>query len=366
MAIEPTPAEQGLIDQYALPWIEADEDRASAADATLNSYASSLEADRIRGTKAVERLLSSGRSEALTALEEHWSRVKGCFDRTTRAATAIAGEIRACHNTVVDGKRRAQDLMAPVLSPPGGASTDSQLTVHQQRQADIARRDLQQNAATTLSETEAGAARAQADPDVATLATVPRTIAGLLGGGEGGIGRAIGTGVAPGIAGGGGGGTDGIAGPGGSAGMEGSRGEGSDAGAEGGVGRGVTGAGGSMRGDTQVGTNAGKWNIFVDHNEHKRAADALSTTAEHIYGGTTQALARAQYDLDTLAASGSLGASIAAAYAPLLDHLDSATRALADHLNGPLRDLVLSMSTDQQKTDEANRDRIGRLDLPHP
>ncbi|CAM5333484.1 hypothetical protein [Streptomyces narbonensis] len=72
-------------------------------------------------------------------------------------------------------------------------------------------------------------------------------------------------------------------------------------------------------------------------------------------------LARAQYNLDTLAASGSLGASVAADYAPLLDHLDSATRALADHLNGPLRDLVLSMSTDQQKTDEDDRDRFGRL-----
>ncbi|CAM5334875.1 hypothetical protein [Streptomyces narbonensis] len=351
MAIEPTPAEQALIDQYALPWIEANEDRSSATDVNLRSYAASLEADGIRGTKAVQRLLSSGRSEALTALEEHWSRVKGCFDQTTRAALAITAEIQACGDTIAIGKHRAQDLMVPLASPPAGASTDSQLTLLQQRQADITRQDLRQNAATTLSETEAGAARAQADPDVATLATVPGTVARLLGGAGGGIGRGIGTGVAPGIAGagiGGAGGLDGIAGGGAS-------------GASGGMGRGIAAAGGPAQGNPQVGTNAGNWNIFVDHNEHKRAADGLSAAAELIYGTTTPVLARAQYDLDTLAASGSLGASVAADYAPLLDHLDSATRALADHLNGPLRDLVLSMSTDQQKTDEDNRDRFGRL-----
>ncbi|MFD8973238.1 hypothetical protein [Streptomyces sp. NPDC059593] len=366
MAIEPTAGEQALIDQYALPWIEANEDGSSAADGSLRSYASSLENDGADATKAVQRLVSSGKGEALKALEGHWSRVHAYFGQTARAAIAIAAELQASGDTIVIGKHRAQDLIAHLSTSGAGGSTDSQQTILMERQADITRQDLQANAKTTLSETKAGAARAQGDPDVAALGSIPNALAGLLGGAEGGLGRGIGAGggVADGI-GAGGGIADGIgagagvaAGTGGSSGMRGHDGGGTD---------GVGGPGGSagmdgMRGSSQAGTNAGKWNIFLDHDEHKRAANSLAAAAEKLYGRTTQTLARARYDLDTLSAGGSLGASVTADYAPLLDHLDGATRALANHLDGPLRDLVLGISTDQQKTDEANRDRIGRLD----
>ncbi|MFC9704110.1 hypothetical protein ACFTWD_25820 [Streptomyces sp. NPDC056943] len=359
MAIEPTAGEQALIDQYALPWIEANEDGSSAADGNLRSYASSLENDGADATKAVQRLVSSGKGEALKALERHWSRVHAYFGQTTRAAIAIAAEIQASGDTIVIGKHRAQDLIAHLSTSGAGARTDSQQTMLMERQADITRQDLQANAKTTLAEAKAGAARAQGDPDVATLGSIPSTLAGLLGGAEGGLGRGIGAGggVANGI-GAGAGVAAGIAGAGGSQGMRGHDEGGSD---------GVHGPGGSTgmdghRGSPQVGTNAGKWNIFLDHDEHKRAANSLAAAAEKLYGQTTQTLARARYDLDTLSAGGSLGAAVTADYAPLLDHLDGATRALANHLDGPLRDLVLSISTDQQKTDEANRDRIGWLD----
>ncbi|MFE1550299.1 hypothetical protein [Streptomyces sp. NPDC058718] len=362
MAIEPTAGEQALIDQYALPWIEANEDGSSAADGSLRSYASSLENDGADATKAVQRLVSSGKGEALKALEGHWSRVHAYFGRTTRAAIAIAAELQAAGDTIVIGKHRAQDLIAHLSTSGAGGSTDSQQTVLMERQADITRQDLQANAKTTLSETKAGAARAQGDPDVATLGSIPSALAGLLGGAEGGLGRGAGGGVADGI-GIGGGVANGIGAGGG---VANGIGVGAGAGVATGI-AGIAGAGGSagmdgQRGSSQAGTNAGKWNIFLDHDEHKRAANSLAAAAEKIYGRTTRALARARYDLDTLSAGGSLGASITADYAPLLDHLDGATRALANHLDGPLRDLVLSISTDQQKTDEANRDRIGRLD----
>ncbi|MET9673551.1 hypothetical protein ABZY68_10725 [Streptomyces sp. NPDC006482] len=353
MAIEPTGDEQALVDQYALPWIEANEDRSSDADVHLRSYASSLENDGADATKAVERLLSSGRGEAMKALDEHWARVHAHFGRTARAAVTIASGIGDCGDVIVVGKHRAQDLIAHFAAVRPTVGNDAQHTMLQQ-QADATRRDLRENAATALSDTRAGAARAQADPDVAALGTIPAHLAGLLGGGAGGgLGRGIGTGIAAGVAGisgGVGAGVAGIAGGGGRAGMTGAGGGGvGDGGVSGGAG-------------PQVGANAGSWNVFVDHDEHKRAANGLTGTAENIRGKTTTTLARARFDLDALAASGSLGASIAADYAPLLDHLDSATQALAGHLHGPLRDLVLSMSTGQKKTDEANRDRLGRLD----
>ncbi|WP_185909589.1 hypothetical protein [Streptomyces sp. WAC01280] len=372
MAIEPTAGEQALIDQYALPWIEANEDGSSAADGGLRAYASSLENDGADATKAVQRLVSSGKGEALKALEAHWSRVHAYFGQTNRAAIAIAAEIQASGDTIVIGKHRAQDLIAHLSTSGAGASNDAQHTMLMERQADITRQDLQANVKTTLSEAKAGAARAQGDPDVASLGSIPSTLAGLLGGAEGGLGRGAGGGVADGIGAGGGvangigtGGADGIGvGAGVAAGIAGAGGRSGMRGHDEGGTDGVGGPGGSagMRGQDggpQVGTNAGNWNIFLDHGEHKRAANSLAATAEKLYGQTTQALARARYDLDTLSAGGSLGASITADYAPLLDHLDGATRALANHLDGPLRDLVLGISTDQQKTDEANRDRIG-------
>ncbi|MEU2243125.1 hypothetical protein ABZ572_27345 [Streptomyces sp. NPDC018338] len=372
MAIEPTAGEQALIDQYALPWIEANEDGSSAADGGLRSYASSLENDGADATKAVQRLVSSGKGEALKALEGHWSRVHGYFGQTHRAAIAIAAEIQASGDTIVIGKHRALDLIAHLSTSGAGASNDAQHTMLMERQADITRQDLQANVKTTLSEAKAGAARAQGDPDVATLGSIPSTLAGLLGGAEGGLGRGAGGGVADGIGAGGGvadgigtGGADGIGvGAGVAAGIAGAGGSSGMRGDDGGGGDGVGGPGGSagmrgQHGSPQVGTNAGQWNIFLDHDEHKRAANSLAAAAEKLYGRTTQALARARYDLDTLSAGGSLGASITADYAPLFDDLDGATRALANHLDGPLRDLVLGISTDQQKTDEANRDRIG-------
>ncbi|MCX5392295.1 hypothetical protein [Streptomyces sp. NBC_00094] len=363
MAIEPTGDEQALVDQYALPWIEANEDRSSDADVHLRSYASSLENDGADATKAVERLLSSGRGEAMKALDEHWARVHAYFGRTARAAVTIASGIGECGDVIVVGKHRAQDLIAHFAAVRPTVGNDAQHRMLQQ-QADATRRDLRESAATALSDTRAGAARAQADPDVATLGTIPAHLAGLLGGGAGGgLGQGIGTGIAAGVAGisggvgagvagisgGVGAGVAGIAGGGGRAGMTGDGGGAGDGGVSGGAG-------------PQVGANARSWNVFVDHDEHKRAADGLTRTAENIRGKTTTTLARARFDLDALAASGSLGASIAADYAPLLDHLDSATQALAGHLHGPLRNLVLSMSTGQKKTDEANRDRLGRLD----
>ncbi|MFE7551242.1 hypothetical protein [Streptomyces gardneri] len=354
MAIEPSAQEQGLIDQYALAWIEANEDRTVSAGGHLRSYAESLEKERADATKAVERLISSGKGEALKALDEHWGRVKDLFSQTGRAAIVIAVEIQGHGDTIVIGKHHAQDLLAHLASTPAGiGSTDAEQSRPKEQQAVITRQELQVNADTALTDTKAGAARAKGDPDVTALGGIPATVAGLLGGG--GTGRGIGTGVAPGIAGGAEGGMNGIAG-GGAGGGAGS----------GGGGWGIRGSSESAHGNPQVGTNAGNWSIFVNQDEHKRAANGLSTTAEDLYGTTTQSLARARHDLDTLAAGGSLGASIAAGHTPLLDQLDSATRALADHLDGPLRDLVLSMSTDQQKTDEANGERIGWLNGPRP
>ncbi|WP_017238419.1 hypothetical protein [Streptomyces sp. SS] len=343
MAIEPMDGDRALMDQYALPWIEANEGRSSDANRHLHLYRESLEKDGARATKAVERLISSGRGQALKALEAHWARVRACFDRTTGAALDIAGEILGSGDTIAIGKDRAKDIVSYLreMNPDVGTATpDAKL----QRHIDVAREDLEANVTTTLTEAREGAARARAAENVVAVGTVPATLSGLLG-------RGIGGGVGDGVRGIGGGVADGVRGSSGGDLPDGIRGS--------------SGTGDSPFGSPfgpapgpVAGTNAGSWNVFVDHDEHKRAADRLIKVAETIRGDTTTALARALYDLDALAASGSAGSTIAAEYTPLLNDLDLAGRALADHLSGPLRDIVLTISTDQQDTDDDNRGRF--------
>ncbi|MFE0653657.1 hypothetical protein ACFVZH_34365 [Streptomyces sp. NPDC059534] len=355
MAIERTDEDKALMRQYALPWIEANEDRSSDADDRLRSYSSSLGNDGADANKAVERLLSSGRGEAMKALEEHWARVHTCFGQTAGAAIEIAAGIQSCGDTIAIGKHRAQDIVAYLRNiHPDIATTPPDSTL--QRHIDVSREDLEENVRTTTADAHAGASLVRGAADVVALPTIPA----LLGGASGGVAPGVGGGA--GIAGATGGGIGagaGIAGAGGAAG--GAAGGGAGGGAEGGIG---PGAGIARGGDAShpgrlSGTTASSWNVFVDHDEHKRAADGLAKAAEHLRGKTTTTLARAMYDLDALAASGSLGAAIAADYTPLLDALDSAARALADHLDGPLRDSVRAVAKEQKETDETRRGRFG-------
>ncbi|MFE2015686.1 hypothetical protein [Streptomyces sp. NPDC059491] len=333
MAVERTDEEAALMRRYALPWIEANEDRSGDADRNLRAYASSLGDDAADADKAVERLLSSGRGEAMKALEEHWSRVRSCFGRTTRATIEIAAGVQSCGDTIVIGKHRAQQIVGYLAAiHPDLATTPPDAALR--RHVDVAREDLEENVRTTTADAHDSASRARGSADVAALPSVPAA----LGGASGGVGPGVGGGS--GVAGATGGGADGL-----------------------GAGAGIAGAAGARHADplagTTAGTTAGNWNVFVDHDEHRRAADGLTKAAEHLRGKTTTALARAVYDLDALAASGSLGAAVAADYSPLLADLDLATRALADHLDGPLRAMVVAVAEDQQDTDDARRDRFG-------
>ncbi|MFE5907538.1 hypothetical protein ACFQ6B_00365 [Streptomyces wedmorensis] len=344
MAIEPMDGDRALMEQYALPWIEANEDRSSDANRNLHLYRESLEKDGVRATKAVERLISSGRGQALKALEGHWARVRACFDRTTGASKDIAGEILGIGDTIAIGKDRAQEIVSYLraMNPDVGTATpDARL----QRHIDVAREDLEANVTTTLTDARKGASRARAAENVVAVGTVPATLSGLLG-------RGISGGVGDGVRGGSG---DDLPN-----GIRGGSGNDLPDGIRGGSGTGDSPFGspfGSAPGPV-AGTNAGSWSVFVDHDEHKRAADGLIKVAETLRGETTTALARVLYDLDALAASGSAGSTIAAEYTPLLNDLDLAGRALADHLSGPLHDIVLTISTDQQDTDDDNRGRF--------
>ncbi|MFB7449167.1 hypothetical protein [Streptomyces sp. NPDC056194] len=356
MTIERTSAQKALMDEHGLAWPKADEAAASRTQSSLRAFEENLSDDRADAAKAVQRLLSSGHGEAMTALAEHWARVNSHFTVTAEAAGRIAAEMLNCGDDIAVHKDMALGVVeriAPGLPAPAGAPGGIRppLDVTQQGIVRGARAELGSIEQAAFTETGFRLTAARTDPGVASLPHIP---ADLSGGGAGGTGG----GVAPGIAGG--------------AGAVGGGGPGIGPRAVGGAiagGAGAIGAGQhapDLPPDRLVG-HAGPavgtpQSFRIDFWEHTRAGDRLAEIADQIAGRTTTALARAMYDLEELQKSGSLGASVGEGFAPLLDDLDLATRALGHHLDGPLRDAVRAAGEDQKQTDDDNRKRFGWMD----
>ncbi|MEU2236504.1 hypothetical protein [Streptomyces vietnamensis] len=367
MTIERTSAQKALMDEHGLPWPKADESAASRTQTSLGDYEAKLSDDRADAAKAVQRLLSSGHGEAMTALSEHWNRVNDHFTTAAAAAVAIAARLAECAEDIAVHKDMALDAVdriAPGLPTPAAVSGGIRppLSVAQQNTVQSARAKLGSIEQDAFAETGRRLTTARTDPGVAGL---PRIPADLSGGSTGGrLGAELGPGVA------GGAGAVGATGPGigpgvvggGIAGGAGAVGAGAGGGGAGGVGQHAPDASpGRLRGGgSPVGPTVGTPQSFrIDFWEHTRAANRLAEIADRIAGRTTTALARAMYDLEELRKSGSLGASVAEGFAPLLDDLDLATRALGDHLGGPLREAVRAAGEDQEQTDDDNKRRFG-------
>ncbi|WP_086828732.1 hypothetical protein [Streptomyces sp. NRRL B-24572] len=369
MTIERTSAQKALMDEHGLPWPKADENAASRTQTSLGDYEAKLSDDRADAAKAVQRLLSSGHGEAMTALAGHWDRVNGHFTATAAAAVTIAAQLLTCADDIAVHKDMALGVVeriAPGLPAPAAGSVRPPLEVAQQSTVESARAELKSIEQEAFTDTASRLTAARTDPRVAGLPDIPADLSGGSAGGR------LGAGLAPGIA--GGAGTVGATGPGigpgivggGIAGGAGAGGAG--AGGAGAGGAGAVGAGqhapdaspGRLRGGgPAVGTPQ---SFRIDFWEHTRAANRLAEIADQIADRTTTALARAMYDLEELRRSGSLGASVAEGFAPLLDDLDLATRALGHHLGGPLRDAVRAAGEDQKQTDDDHKKWFGRLD----
>ncbi|MFJ9429492.1 WXG100 family type VII secretion target [Streptomyces sp. NPDC101490] len=367
MTIERTHGERALMDEHGLPWPTADEDAAGRAGTGLRTCADHLADDGADTAKVLQRLLSGGRGEAADALAAHGARVRGHFARTNEAAVVIASELLNCGDVIAVHKDAARDTvarLAAALPPPSPVpgSIRPPLDAARRNAVEGARAGLRSIEAEAFDGCAARATAARADPAVAGLPDVPADLAGRRRATGGGTGPGItgGTGIVGGGGAGGGavGGGGGVVGGGGGA-------VGSGSGAVGGGGA-VVGAG-RLPSDRLLGELPGHgppvgtpWSLRVDFQEHARAATRLSEIADRISGRTTNALSRALHDLEELRRSGSLGASAAAGFAPLLDDLDRAVRALGRHLSGPLRDAVRAAGQDQERTEDAHRQRFDR------
>ncbi|MFE5944657.1 hypothetical protein [Streptomyces sp. NPDC056480] len=337
---------KGQMETYRLPWVEADEDLCRDAAKNLRTFQGNLPDDRADATKAIQRLVSHGRGEATKALREHWEDFAKKFDVVAAAAGAIADGLSGSGDIVGDSKDAVIDIVEDFQRrlnrlSEGDMPGTVDHSAEEEAEAAATRARLEPEITTTRTRSDARLTLVRNDPDVSSL----KRIAGLPEGtGNGDGGRAVG-GAAPVITGGG----VGSAAPG----------------AEDGAGAG--GGGRAIGGDAMQSASVAGHNLshslspsfWIEHDEHKRAIASLDKVATHLSEKTSTELGRAVLDVTEFGASGALGSSIAAGYSLLVDDLVLATRALGNHLTGPLPDAIRAASEDQKRTDDEARDRFG-------
>ncbi|MDV5147451.1 hypothetical protein R1T08_25555 [Streptomyces sp. SBC-4] len=310
---------EALITQY-LAQVEADQEPYYSVVSSLRGYAGSIWSDAGDANQHVQRLLSSGRGEALDALGQQWDKVMNQDVRsishaaqvTAAAADEIAMTIATTKAQIVEIAAECAEITVAGLAAGAltfGASDGivASAISNAQAMSQAVVSKCAQNIMSTLSQV-------QRDPSVAPLESIAAGLAGAIGGqardgaADAGTGRAWGNDVAA------------------------------------GSGRAIAEG------------------ISVDHAEHERAAGRLREVAVEVFGTTAGRLSEAANHHATAAASGELGAAIASVLNTVLDDLAKGTNAFGDYLSGALPDGILLISSSQQATDDAGRKRMSELD----
>ncbi|MFE2559002.1 hypothetical protein ACFXGT_23835 [Streptomyces sp. NPDC059352] len=309
---------EALISQY-LARPEADQEPYYSVSDSLRLYADSLWSDTGEANKAVQRLLSSGRGEAMDAMGQQWDKVMNKdVGSTTAVARMSAVTAYELGEIIAVAKAEITEVAASCAVSTGarlaggalvfGVADDVVATAVAQAQA-LALKVV----ARCQKLVVAKLGRLQQDPAVAALGSVAADLAAAIGGqardgaADAGTGRAWGKGLA-------------------------------------------SGSGRAAEG------------VHVDHAEHERAAKRLREVADEVFGTTSTTLRKAVHDHATGAQSGALGAAIAATFGTVLDDLTQATKAIGDYLEDTLPAGILLISSSQQSTDDDVRRRMSELD----
>ncbi|MFI6420227.1 hypothetical protein ACIBG6_22855 [Streptomyces sp. NPDC050842] len=310
---------EALITQY-LARVEADQEPYYSVASSLRGYADSIWSDAGDANQHVQRLLSSGRGEALDALGQQWDKVMNQDVLSISQAAGVAGAAaNAIAVTIAEAKAQLVQVAAECAETTVAGLAGATLTfgaadgivttaiAGAQAQSQVIVSQCTRNVLSTLSQV-------QQDPNVAPL----ERIAAGLAGGIGGQAR-----------------------------------------------DGVADAGTGHAWGKDLGSGSGRAiaeGISVDHAEHERAAGRLREVAVEVHGKTAGRLSEAADHHATAAASGELGAAIASVLDTVLNNLDKGTDAFGDYLSGALPDGILVISSSQQATDDASKKRISELD----
>ncbi|MDX2560202.1 hypothetical protein PV371_11150 [Streptomyces sp. TX20-6-3] len=333
MGIELDSATRLTVQKYGLSWPEVDEDVYALLAADLESFAALIDDDTAAAGKAMDRLIPSGKGEAITALAEHWDRVKrDDMVPLGTSARALALRVRELPGTIAALKLSVANTAVALAANEASADASVALSPAGPAAVALANAETARKANADYRSDVQSLRRALrtvlTDPAVIALEKIPDDLAGTSGGGGSGGSRwkdafdRAGGGAEKGIA-------DGIA----------------------------TGAAASGAHGRAIGSA-----LKVDHEEHQVAARRIAEVGGEVLGDTRTKLNEAVGEHGTAKSSGSLGTELAESVDLVLDRLTAATTAVGNHLSTALPDAILLASSSQQDTDDGNRRRMAQLD----
>lgn len=108
-----------MLDVVGVGWPNVDEDAYRDMADALREFADDADDDGHAAHQHIQRLLSSGKSESLAALDKHWSKVQGKHKDLAKAARLIAGALDRVADIVVARKIAAVGELADLCATVG-------------------------------------------------------------------------------------------------------------------------------------------------------------------------------------------------------------------------------------------------------
>ncbi|MFG7946300.1 RHS repeat-associated core domain-containing protein [Streptomyces cacaoi] len=108
-----------MLDVVGVGWPNIDEDAYRDMADALREFAEDADEDRHQAHQHIQRLISSGKSEALDALDMHWTKVGGKYRDLGKAARLIAGALDAVADIIVARKAAAVAELADLCATIG-------------------------------------------------------------------------------------------------------------------------------------------------------------------------------------------------------------------------------------------------------
>ncbi|WP_065848027.1 RHS repeat domain-containing protein [Streptomyces mutomycini] len=108
-----------MLDVVGVGWPNVDEDAYRDMADALREFAEDADDDGYAAHQYVQRLISSGRSESLAALDKHWSKVQSKHKDLAKAARIIAGALDRVADIIVARKIAAVGELADLCATVG-------------------------------------------------------------------------------------------------------------------------------------------------------------------------------------------------------------------------------------------------------
>ncbi|MFJ2441229.1 RHS repeat-associated core domain-containing protein [Streptomyces sp. NPDC087658] len=328
-----------LLDVIGVAWPNVDEDAYRDMADALREFAEDLKDDGWQANQHVQRLLSSGRGEAMDALNGHWGKVK---DKHIADIAGAAGIVAGALDTAagaIEGMKVAALVQLGYLAAEAGIALSlipvtGGLSLLLGGAAMRATQEVVKRLIKECMEEAVGyLVAALTEPAVAALENMAAELVIQLGANALGVRDGVDLGQV------------------GQSGKEGFR-EGADgakdalslASAGGGTGPGVgPGAGDGVR---------------IDHAEHARAGTKLNLVGVSVLGTTAGKLATAKRHHGRTRGRDSIANVIDPVADKAMDALEKAVKEMGDHLGEKLPQAVRRISKDQKKIDDDIRTRI--------